>query len=67
MLDSRPRPLLPKSITLVVPATLEPQLAPTPYEWGEHFPIIKRLYADERRRLKYVVAYMEREYDFKAT
>ncbi|KAK4691714.1 hypothetical protein P7C71_g5343, partial [Lecanoromycetidae sp. Uapishka_2] len=36
-------------------------------EWAARYPDIKRLYVTERRKLRYVIQYMEREHRFKAT
>jgi hypothetical protein len=36
-------------------------------EWAAQYPDIERLYIRERRKLRYVMQYMEREHSFKAT
>ncbi|KAK3326131.1 hypothetical protein B0H66DRAFT_550148 [Apodospora peruviana] len=48
-------------------STPAPPLSHTAQEWTAMYPEIKRLYVHERRRLQYVMRYMEREHGFKAT
>jgi hypothetical protein len=36
-------------------------------EWAAMYLEIERLYVHERRKLRYVIQYMEREHGFKAT
>ena len=57
-----PRPSWP--VASVVPA---PQLVPTQNEWAALYSEIERLYVRERRKLRYIMQYMEREHGFKAT
>ncbi|KIW96647.1 uncharacterized protein Z519_02038 [Cladophialophora bantiana CBS 173.52] len=57
-----PRPRWPAA--LVVPAQ---QLLPTHKEWAAMHSEIERLYIRERRKLRYIMQYMEREHAFKAT
>ena len=45
----------------------EPQRVPTHIEWAAFYPEIERLYVHERRKLRYVMQYMEREHGLKAT
>ena len=40
---------------------------PAKEEWEERKHIIRRLYKDERKTLKQVMAIMERDYNFSAT
>lgn len=46
---------------------LAPQLVPTQNEWAALYSEIGRLYVRERRKLRYIMQYMEREHGFKAT
>lgn len=60
-------PLIPRprrSFPSVVPA---PQSPPTQHEWAALYSEIERLYVRERRKLRYIRQYVEREYGFKAT
>ncbi|KAK5225520.1 hypothetical protein LTR72_003423 [Exophiala xenobiotica] len=44
-----------------------PQLVPTHSQWAAMYSEIERLYVRERRKLRYIMQYMEREHGFKAT
>lgn len=44
-----------------------PQAMPTKSDWATLRSEIERLYVHERRRLRYVMQYMESKYSFKAT
>jgi hypothetical protein len=44
-----------------------PQLVPTHSQWAAMYTEIERLYVRERRKLRYIMQYMEREHGFKAT
>lgn len=52
-----------------VASTLKPQhkLTHTDSEWVDLRPEMERLYVHERRRLKYVMQYMESEHGFMAS
>ncbi|ETN39477.1 uncharacterized protein HMPREF1541_05701 [Cyphellophora europaea CBS 101466] len=59
--------LMPRSTRPGVPMVPEPQRVPTHIEWAAFYPEIERLYVHERRKLRYVMQYMEREHGLKAT
>ncbi|KAB5577480.1 hypothetical protein GE09DRAFT_1183367 [Coniochaeta sp. 2T2.1] len=59
-------PRLPARPIVSVPLP-EPVTAHSDSEWRALYPEIERLYVRERRKLRYVMQYMEREYGFKAT
>ncbi|KAK5460831.1 hypothetical protein LTS15_002894 [Exophiala xenobiotica] len=44
-----------------------PQLVPTQSQWAAMYSEIERLYVRERRKLRYIMQYMEMEHGFKAT
>ena len=45
----------------------EPAATHSDSEWAAMYPEIQRLYVGERRKLRYVMQYMEREHSFRAT
>ncbi|KAK3046156.1 hypothetical protein LTR09_012340 [Extremus antarcticus] len=45
----------------------EPQRLPTPDDWAARYFEIERLYVYERRKLRFIMQYMAREHNFKAT
>ena len=57
-----PRPSEPSSAKAV-----KPPHVPTQEEWVARYRTIERLYVQERRRLRFVMSYMESEHGFKAT
>lgn len=57
-----PKPRRPDSCT-----ARGPQRTPTHDEWTALCPEIKHLYVHERRKLQYIMQYVEREHGFKAT
>ncbi len=61
--------LAPRPGDLVSPITPSSRLSLVHHEleWVAKYPELKRLYVNERRKLRYVIEYMEREYAFKAT
>ncbi len=59
--------LVPRPRWPVAPAMPAPQLLPTHDEWAAMYYEIERLYVRERRKLRYIMQYMEREHGFKAT
>ena len=54
-------------LTRTLPAMPQPQKVPTPKDWAMRYNEIEHLYVRERRKLRYIMQYMEREYGFKAT
>jgi hypothetical protein len=44
-----------------------PQRIPTEQDWTALYSVIQRLYIRERRKLRYVMRYMEDEHGLKAT
>lgn len=62
MLAPRPR----NSVTFLTPGP-QPALMYNELEWAAMYPEIERLYVRERRKLRYVIQYLEREHRFKAT
>jgi hypothetical protein len=45
----------------------QPVLTHSDSEWAALYPEMERLYVRERRKLRYVMQYMESEHGFKAT
>ncbi|KAF1850820.1 uncharacterized protein K460DRAFT_400862 [Cucurbitaria berberidis CBS 394.84] len=62
ILAPRPNPL-----AASVVSKSQPALTHTDSEWAASYHIIERLYVNERRKLRYVMQYMENEHGFKAT
>ncbi|EXJ61379.1 uncharacterized protein A1O5_11937 [Cladophialophora psammophila CBS 110553] len=60
-------PLVPRPRWPAAHAVPAPQLLPTHKEWAALYSEIERLYIRERRKLRYIMQYMEREHAFKAT
>ncbi len=72
LLALAPRPgesTAPRPGESTVPLTPGPRLAlvHNDLEWAANYSEIERLYIHERRKLRYVVQYMEKEHGFKAT
>lgn len=61
-----PLPLAPRIVFKQSPYVPAPQVLPTQDEWESFHPELQRLYVRERRKLRYVMLYMERKYGFKA-
>jgi hypothetical protein len=61
--------LAPRPGGVVVSIATKPQAAMThsDVEWAALYPDLERLYVRERRKLRYVMQYMESEHSFKAT
>lgn len=55
-----------ESATLVRPRP-QPVLMHSDQEWAAMYPDIERLYVRERRKLRYIIQFMEKEHRFKAT
>jgi hypothetical protein len=53
-------------VALIAPKP-KPALVHSDVEWAALYPEIERLYVRERRKLRYVMRYMESEHGFKAT
>lgn len=49
------------------PTVRDPQHVPASDDWATLYPEIERLYVRERRKLRYIVQYMEKQHGFKAT
>lgn len=62
ILAPRPR----DAATFVTPEPRQKLMYSEP-EWAAVYPEIKRLYIYDRRKLRYIMQYMEREHGFKAT
>ena len=52
---------------LALPVMSQSQKVPTPKDWADRYAEIERLYVHERRKLRFVMQYMEQKYVFKAT
>lgn len=59
--------LAPSSTGSVKPDIPVPRAVPTSRDWDALYPEIQRLYVRERRKLRYVMQYVETKYGFKAT
>jgi len=61
--------LIPRPGGVIVSIAPKPQVVMThsDVEWAALYPDIERLYVRERRKLRYVMQYMESEHSFKAT
>lgn len=59
-----PRPSWPVAF---IAQKLQPVMTHSDSEWVALYPEIERLYVRERRKLRYVMQYMESEHGFKAT
>ncbi|RVX68497.1 hypothetical protein B0A52_07921 [Exophiala mesophila] len=62
-----PLPLAPRIGIKEFPSIPAPQVLPTRDEWASFYPELERLYVRERRKLRYVMMYMERKHGFKAS